>query len=107
MFTKQPFYIAVAFLSTCYIVPSYGQNERCIKGVYHKPNPSPETDKYEFCRPWKNLTCCTVQLDNEIAQNDAPLKYNDTWHLCGNLTKECLKFWKRQVNYCGFRVEIL
>ena len=82
--------------STC-IVKSLGAGEQCIEGVYHKSRPTPETAKYEFCKPWKNLTCCTTQLDNEVANNDAPLKYNDTWHLCGNLSANCLQFWKQQV----------
>ena len=106
MLKEQLLYIAIAVLSTWCIVPGYGQDEQCIKGVYHKDKPSPESDKYEFCTPWKNLTCCTVALDNEIAEDDAPLKYNDTWHLCGNLSQGCLKFWKRQV-YKNNRISYL
>ena len=87
----------IACFSTWCIALSFAQNEKCIKGIYHKAKPSEETVAYKFCKPWKDLTCCTQKLDNEIALDNAPKKYNDSWHLCGHLSAECLKYWKRQV----------
>ncbi|XP_028393668.1 riboflavin-binding protein-like [Dendronephthya gigantea] len=83
-------------LSTWCIVPSFCNTEQCLEGPYHRKTPLEESQEYKFCTPWKNLTCCTVRLDNEIDQGNAPKLYNDTWHLCGNLSTECLKHWKRQ-----------
>lgn len=90
------FICVCTWLSTC-VVRSFGAVEQCIDGVYHKLRPTPETAEYKFCTPWKNLTCCTTQLDNEIVQGDSPKKYNSTWHMCGNLSPNCSKHWKRQV----------
>ena len=86
--------ITIYYFVSCVVAES---EEICIKGRYHKDKPSPETDQYKACSPWKNLTCCTVNLDRELAQNDSPSQYNQTWHHCGSLSQECLKFWKRQV----------
>ena len=96
-YLNKPCFIVLVFLCTWCIVLCVGEDEKCIKGIYHKDKPSEESDKYKFCTPWKKLSCCTTALDNEIAQNDAPKKYNDSWHLCGNLSKPCLKYWKQQV----------
>ena len=100
LYEKQYFIAAIiTLLSTWCILPCFGHNGQCIKGKYHKDKPSQETEEYKFCTPWKNLTCCTTLLDNEVDQGDAPKQYNDTWHLCGNLSPECLKYWKRQVYF--------
>lgn len=90
--------IAVFYTSICCIVPTLGDHEQCLDGPYHKDKPSKESDAFKFCTPWKNLTCCNVKLDNEISLDNAPKKYNDTWHLCGNLSTNCLMHWKRQVH---------
>ena len=76
---------------------AHAANEQCIEGRYHKESPSAETDEYKVCTPWKSLTCCTPQFDNELDKNEARNLYNHSWHRCGNLSKECLRFWKRQV----------
>lgn len=85
--------ITIYYFVSCVVAES---EEICIKGRYHKDKPSLETDEYKACSPWKNHTCCTVNLDRELAQNDSPSQYNQTWHHCGSLSQECLKFWKRQ-----------
>lgn len=93
-FTTKLFALIIV-ASLCYTC-ALASNEQCIKGPYHKKSPSAENDDYKFCIPWKDLTCCTKQLDSEVDMNNSPKLYNDSWHICGNLSEHCLKFWKRQ-----------
>ena len=71
--------------------------DECIKGKYHKAEPTPETAKYAECLPWQNKTCCTAAFTKELAVNQTRKLYGHNWHLCKKLSKQCERFWLDQV----------
>lgn len=85
-----------------------GPPNHCFKGGFHlydhfhKDTPSPEEENFPECTSWKNLSCYTFHLVNEISLVGTHLGlYNISYDLCNRLSVECVKylkvFWKVNV----------
>lgn len=62
----------------------------------HKENPSPETDDFTECHPWKDLACCH---DETVASAEALRTLYGPgyeWDRCGKLSPECERFFVQE-----------
>ena len=78
-----------------------GPADHCFKGdfhlydYFHKDTPSPEVGNFPEYTSWKNLSCCTSDLANELAQLARHQGlYNYTFDLCNGFSSECTKYMK-------------
>lgn len=86
------------FLQIVSSVASHGHEGQCIKGSYHKPAPSPETNEFKTCHAFKDSSCCTANFTVELVANETRNLYNHSWHRCGQLSAKCQQFWVQQVS---------
>ncbi|XP_045203143.2 folate receptor alpha-like [Mercenaria mercenaria] len=61
----------------------------CLNGISHKTAPGPESKLFEKCKPWKDHSCCTDKVAEEIHVNQTWYKMD--WSHCPNqpLSKKC------------------
>jgi len=88
--------VAVAMFLVSLSFVSHVESSKCIKGMYHKNQPSLESSEYKQCHSYKDSTCCTARFTADLAENRTKNLYNHTWDHCGLLSAKCLSFWIKQ-----------
>ncbi|XP_053312579.1 folate receptor alpha-like [Spea bombifrons] len=77
----------------CVLGAAYAANQYldvCMDAKHHKSEPGPEDALHGQCTPWKEKSCCTVNVSEE-AHNDQSYLYNFNWNHCGAMSPECKK----------------
>ncbi|KAK6172522.1 hypothetical protein SNE40_016158 [Patella caerulea] len=59
----------------------------CLDGRHHKSKPGPESNLFNFCKPWKDRSCCTNQTSEDLHNTDAWLNFD--WNHCQQLSPKC------------------
>ena len=68
--------------------------EQCLKGSHHKSSPSKESEQFLECTSFRDASCCTVNVSNEVHHHRAKTLYAFHWDLCGELSPACERFLK-------------
>lgn len=70
--------------------------QTCDLQYFHKSVPSPETDSFNECLPWKDEACC----HNSTVTSSQKLKeaYGEgyEWDRCGPMSQECERFFVQE-----------
>ncbi|XP_041476758.1 folate receptor gamma-like [Lytechinus variegatus] len=68
--------------------------DRCLNGKYHKDKPGPESDLFSQCTPWRNRSCCTEEISEDLHVQTK--WYNFTWNHCNTPLSSSCEQWMRQ-----------
>ena len=72
----------------CFKTKSYHINDR-----YHKDVPSPQGSDFPECQSWKESSCCTRALAEELSSRSKTLEiYNFRKDLCGTISPPCAEY---------------
>ena len=77
---------------TCFMTKWIHRNDR-----YHKDVPSPEGSDFPVCQSWKESSCCTRALAEELSRSETGGLYNLSRDLCGAISSGCAKYLRVSV----------
>ncbi|XP_035666747.1 uncharacterized protein LOC118409671 isoform X1 [Branchiostoma floridae] len=75
------------------VEPAFKRQDECIIDAvdFHKKKPSPEP-KLNACRNYRQDSCCTTEIDNDMVNRPIRKVGQMNWDTCGPLSPRCEEF---------------
>ncbi|XP_066271707.1 uncharacterized protein [Branchiostoma lanceolatum] len=87
------YHITVPDPGTESVEPAFKRQDECIIDAvdFHKKKPSPEP-KLNACRDYRQDSCCTTEIDNDMVNRPIRRVGQMNWDTCGPLSPRCEEF---------------